>query len=98
MAEVLAPQGPPVELGARAGLVQMAPKEVKARLHAPLPQHLVMQGWAQMGRLRLSAQIQLDHSVVVVVVEAAGKPTTRAPVFGVYLEVLAAVVEDRTTN
>jgi orotidine-5'-phosphate decarboxylase len=42
--------------------------------------------------------IRLDHSVVVVVVEAAGERSTQAQVFGVCSAVLAAAVEDQITN
>ena len=74
VAEVLVPQAGPVGQGARAGLVQMVPQEVRAPEHAPILLHSVMLGLAQTGRRRQSVPIQLDHSVVVVVVVAAGKP------------------------
>ena len=77
------PRAQPVEPEVKAGLDQMVHKEEKVPLHVPLRPYSVMPGWAQMGQLRPLVLIPPDHLVVVVVVEAAGQPTTQAPVFGV---------------
>ena len=74
VAEDMGPQARRVGLEVKGDLVLMALREEMVQVHAPLLRHSVMRGWAQMDRLHQLALILLNHSVVVVVVEAVGKP------------------------
>ena len=83
VADGLVPQAGPVGQGARAGLVQMVHQEVRVQAFVPMTPRSVMLGLAQTGRHLQLVPAHLDHSVVVVVVEADGKRSTLEEVFKV---------------